>query len=63
MRNDEKLMGEWQFRGSSGTKKTVTLSHTWNNLDGQDGGNDYLRGSCLYEKSLQNRYLHGLYSC
>lgn len=52
MRNDEKLMGEWQFRGPSGTKKTVTLPHTWNNLDGQDGGNDYWRGSCLYEKKF-----------
>ncbi len=52
MRNDEKLMGEWQFRGPSGTKKTVKLPHTWNNLDGQDGGNDYWRGSCLYEKNF-----------
>lgn len=52
MRNDEKLMGEWQFRGPSGTKKTVKLPHTWNNLDGQDGGNDYWRGSCLYEKEF-----------
>src|ERR1700759_4054723 len=23
---------------------TVTLPHTWNNLDGQDGGNNYYRG-------------------
>ena len=23
----------------------VALPHTWNNLDGQDGGNDYWRGS------------------
>jgi beta-galactosidase len=22
----------------------VRLPHTWNNLDGQDGGNDYYRG-------------------
>ncbi len=52
MRNDEKLMGEWRFRGPSGTKKMVKLPHTWNNLDGQDGGNDYWRGSCLYEKEF-----------
>ena len=28
----------------------ISLPHTWNNLDGQDGGNDYFRGSCLYKK-------------
>ncbi|MGN1343984.1 MAG: glycoside hydrolase family 2 protein, partial [Traorella sp.] len=30
----------------------VNLPHTWNNIDGQDGGNDYYRGSCLYMKKL-----------
>ena len=24
--------------------ESVTLPHTWNALDGQDGGNDYRRG-------------------
>ena len=24
----------------------VDLPHTWNNLDGQDGGSDYYRGTC-----------------
>ena len=24
----------------------VDLPHTWNAIDGQDGGNDYFRGSC-----------------
>ena len=28
----------------------VCLPHTWNALDGQDGGNDYFRGTCLYKK-------------
>ena len=28
----------------------VTLPHTWNAKDGQDGGNDYYRGTCLYTK-------------
>jgi len=28
----------------------VNIPHTWNNLDGQDGGNDYWRGTCVYEK-------------
>lgn len=30
----------------------VNLPHTWNNLDGQDGGNDYYRGTCYYAKTL-----------
>jgi beta-galactosidase len=29
---------------------TVTLPHTWNNLDGQDGGNDYYRGIGWYRR-------------
>ena len=28
----------------------VNLPHTWNATDGQDGGNDYFRGSCVYSK-------------
>lgn len=35
-----------------GTCQTVTLPHTWNALDGQDGGNDYYRGTCTYEMPL-----------
>ena len=30
----------------------VNLPHSWNALDGQDGGNDYYRGSCVYTKSF-----------
>ena len=30
----------------------ISLPHTWNAIDGQDGGNDYFRGSCLYVKTL-----------
>ena len=32
---------------------TVNLPHTWNAIDGQDGGNDYFRGACLYAKTLK----------
>ena len=28
----------------------VTLPHTWNNLDGQDGGNTYYRGIGWYRR-------------
>ena len=32
--------------------EAVTLPHTWNATDGQDGGNDYYRGTCCYAKTL-----------
>jgi len=37
--------------------KTVSLPHTWNAEDGHDGGNDYFRGSCLYQKTLKKASL------
>ncbi|MDO8290459.1 MAG: glycoside hydrolase family 2 TIM barrel-domain containing protein [Parvibaculum sp.] len=42
----------WTFT-QQGKSKAVTLPHTWNNLDGQDGGNDYYRGLCAYERVLK----------
>lgn len=35
----------------------VDLPHTWNALDGQDGGGDYYRGTVLYAKSLDREHL------
>ena len=35
----------------------VTLPHSWNNIDGQDGGNDYYRGTCYYAKELDKQEL------
>lgn len=32
----------------------VKLPHTWNNLDGQDGGSDYWRGTAHYQIDLPN---------
>lgn len=32
--------------------ESVALPHTWNALDGQDGGMDYFRGACTYEIAL-----------
>jgi len=32
--------------------ETVDLPHTWNAQDGQDGGNDYFRGTCCYARTL-----------
>ena len=30
----------------------VNLPHSWNAIDGQDGGNDYFRGTCCYAKTF-----------
>ncbi len=30
----------------------ISLPHTWNAKDGQDGGNDYYRGTCCYGKKF-----------
>ena len=38
------MPGKWDF---------VNLPHTWNGLDGQDGGDDYYRGTCWYAKELK----------
>ena len=37
----------WTFT-KEGHDEPVTLPHTWNAVDGQDGGNDYWRGTCIY---------------
>ncbi len=31
----------------------VTLPHSWNEIDGQDGGTDYYRGTCYYAKEVK----------
>ncbi len=31
----------------------VNLPHSWNAVDGQDGGADYFRGTCVYAKSVE----------
>ena len=41
----------WVF-SKAGTAEVVTLPHTWNAIDGQDGGNDYYRGTCTYTKTF-----------
>lgn len=39
----EKMPSDWE---------PVTLPHTWNAADGQDGGNDYWRGTAMYAKAF-----------
>ncbi|MDF2511221.1 MAG: Beta-glucuronidase [Herbinix sp.] len=33
--------------------ETVNLPHCYNAIDGQDGGNDYYRGTCIYSKKIE----------
>ena len=35
----------------------VNLPHSWNAIDGQDGGNDYFRGTAIYAKELDREEL------
>ena len=60
MRKLLNLNQNWQFTkinvGFENIKnselETVNVPHTWNALDGQDGGADYYRGTCWYLKNL-----------
>lgn len=58
MRKNDLLNGNWYFvKKNAGIPATiegeaVTLPHTWNAEDGQDGGNDYYRGTCWYTREL-----------
>ena len=39
------------------TGEVITLPHTWNAKDGQDGGNDYFRGTCCYARNINKSEL------
>ncbi len=52
MRNSISLNQDWTFFGPQGTPEHIDLPHTWNASDGQDGGNDYWRGTCIYKKTF-----------
>ena len=59
MRNIVNFNKAWNFHkgvaesaAKQGAGELVDLPHSWNATDGQDGGNDYFRGSCLYEKKV-----------
>jgi len=58
MRNILNLNKDWLFVKDSANiavegGEAISLPHTWNATDGQDGGNDYFRGTCLYKKTLK----------
>ena len=56
MRNIVSLNAKWAFSKTAEatpvaideTWETVDLPHSWNAVDGQDGGNDYYRGTAWY---------------
>ena len=48
------LLTEARFAKQGCDFAQVALPHTWNALDGQDGGNDYWRGIGTYEIDLPN---------
>ena len=57
MRNIINLNENWLFTKNTSDVsvrdgEAVNLPHTWNATDGQDGGNDYFRGACLYTKTI-----------
>ncbi|MBR4991263.1 MAG: glycoside hydrolase family 2 protein, partial [Oscillospiraceae bacterium] len=65
MRIIKNINNDWTF--VKGLNRAVTvlpqdgemlnLPHTWNAVDGQDGGNDYFRGTCCYARQLRREDL------
>ena len=60
MRKVYNLNAKWAFTKNATEIPTeinnkwdfVNLPHCWNAIDGQDGGNDYYRGTCYYAKEI-----------
>lgn len=58
MRHEILLRDGWSFfKTETSRPEAVTLPHTWNAVDGQDGGNDYYRGTCRYVRGLKKSEL------
>ena len=60
MRNVKNINLNWMFLKENVSFDLLTnknfididLPHTWNGIDGQDGGNDYIRDKFWYKKNL-----------
>ena len=60
MRKVQSINSKWKFVKANvaladlakAKAQNVSVPHTWNNLDGQDGGGDFFRGTCWYYKKL-----------
>ena len=69
MRTIQALRDGWRFLKAELSVETaiqvaergeaVTVPHTWNAIDGQDGGNDYHRGLCWYVRKIAAEELTG----
>ena len=69
MRKTIPLSAGWQFLKkaasvqeaveAAASGEAVCLPHTWNAVDGQDGGNDYYRGTCWYIRELSEEEASG----
>lgn len=65
MRNIIKFNTKWAFtKQADKVPETmpenwnwVNLPHTWNNIDGLDGNNDYYRGTCFYANVIKKSEL------
>ncbi len=61
MRKIQNINRKWAFSKQAKTVPSVlpgdwcwvNLPHSWNSIDGQDGDNDYFRGTCYYAKSFK----------
>ena len=52
MRTEILLNDDWSFTDLDGKTSQVHIPHTWNALDGQDGGDDYRRGEASYRRGF-----------
>ena len=61
MRNIKIINSDWLFSKSAKSApatlptdwEALNLPFTWNGKDGQDGGNDYYRGTCYFAKEIK----------
>lgn len=67
MRSILNLNADWQFAKTAEVPnclpkwETVDLPHTWNAVDGQDGGNDYWRGAAMYCREFSKPAHNGVF--
>ena len=52
MRNKINFNSDWLFSKDNINFEPITIPHTWNNIDGTDGGSNYYRGLCYYKKNF-----------
>ena len=65
MRINKLLLDNWRFKKDTALPpaalptewETVTLPYTWNGKDGQDGGNDYFRGTGCFARAVSRAEL------